>query len=114
MATRFVSIDRDTPLQLPPNLRDWVPADHLVHFLLDAVDALDLRQVRVNTRGTGSKQYPPAMLLGLLIYSYATGIFGSRRIEQSTYDSVPGRGTDRQGRHVARYRSRRVVVRLRP
>lgn len=91
MATRFVPIDRDTPLLLPPNLRDWVPADHLVHFVLDAVEALDLRQVKVNTRGTGSEQYPPHMLLGLLIYSYATGTFGSRRIEQSTYDSVPVR-----------------------
>ena len=91
MATRFVPIDRDTPLLLPPNLRDWVPADHLVHFILDAVDALDLRQVQVNTRGTGSEQYPPHMLLGLLIYSYATGTFGSRRIEQSTHDSVPVR-----------------------
>jgi transposase len=91
MATRFVLIDRDTPLLLPPNLRDWVPTDHLVHFILDAVDALDLRQVKVNTRGTGSEQYPPHMLLGLLIYSYATGTFGSRRIEQSTHDSVPVR-----------------------
>jgi transposase len=91
MATRFVPIDRDTPLLLPPNLRDWVPADHLVHFILDAVDALDLRQVKVNTRGTGSEQYPPHMLLALLIYSYATGTFGSRRIEQSTHDSVPVR-----------------------
>lgn len=91
MATRFVPIDRDTPLLLPPNLRDWVPADHLVHFILDAVDALDLRQVKVNIRGTGSEQYPPHMLLSLLIYSYATGTFGSRRIEQSTYDSVPVR-----------------------
>jgi transposase len=91
MATRFVPIDRDTPLLLPPNLRDWVPADHLVHFILDAVDALDLRQVKVNTRGTGSEQYPPHLLLALLIYSYATGIFSSRRIEQSTHDSVPVR-----------------------
>ena len=91
MATRFVSIDRDTPLLLPPSLRDWVAADHLVHFVLDAVDALDLRQVRVNTRGTGSEQYPPHMLLSLLIYSYATGTFSSRRIEQSTHDSVPVR-----------------------
>jgi transposase len=91
MSARFVSIDRDTPLLLPPNLRDWVPGDHLVHFILDAVEALDLRQVRVNTRGTGSEQYPPPMLLALLIYSYATGTFSSRRIEQSTYDSVPVR-----------------------
>jgi transposase len=91
MATRFVPIDRDTPLLLPPSLRDWVPADHLVHLILDAVDVLDLRQVKVNTRGTGSEQYPPQMLLALLLYSYATGTFGSRRIEQSTHDSVPVR-----------------------
>jgi transposase len=91
MATRFVNIDRDTPLLLPPDLREWVPANHLVHFILEAVEQLDLRQVQVNTRGTGDPQYPPSMLLGLLIYSYATGVFGSRRIEQSTYDSVPMR-----------------------
>lgn len=59
MATRFVPIDRDTPLLLPPNLRDWVPAGHLVHFVLDAVAALDLHQIKVNERGTGSEQYPP-------------------------------------------------------
>lgn len=91
MGPRFVNLDRDTPLLLPPNLRDWVPADHLVHFVMDAVAALDLRQVKVNARGTGSEQYPPSMLLALLIYSYATGLFSSRRIERSTYDSVPVR-----------------------
>jgi transposase len=91
MATRFVSIDRETPLLLPPNLRDWVPAGHLVHFVVDAVAALDLRHIKVNERGTGSEQYPPSMMLALLIYSYATGTFSSRRIEQSTYDSVPVR-----------------------
>jgi len=88
MGPRFVNLDRDTPLLLPPNLRDWVPADHLAHFVVDAVEALDLRQVRVNERGTGDEQYPPSMMLGLLIYSYATGTFGSRRIEQSTHDNV--------------------------
>lgn len=91
MGPRFVNLDRDTPLLLPPNLREWVPADHLAHFLLDAVEALDLRQVKVNHRGTGDEQYPPSMMLALLIYSYATGVFGSRRIEQSTHDSVPVR-----------------------
>jgi transposase len=91
MPVRLVVIDRDTPLLLPPSLRDWVPADHLVHFIIDAVAGLDLRQVRVNERGTGCPQYPPGMMLGLVIYSYATGVFGSRRIEQSTHDSVPVR-----------------------
>ena len=91
MPARFVNIDPDTPLLLPPNLRDWVPANHLCLFIVDAVEELDLRQVKVNERGTGSEQYPPRLLLSLLLYSYATGVFGSRRIEQSSYDSVPVR-----------------------
>ena len=91
MAARFVNIDYDTPLLLPPNMRDWVPAGHLAHFILDAVEELDLRQVRVNERGTGHPQYPPHMLLALLLYCYATGTFSSRRIEQASFDSVPVR-----------------------
>lgn len=88
MATRFINIERETPLLLPPDLRDWVPANHLAHFILDAVEAIDLRPFKVNARGTGDAQYPPGMLLGLLVYSYATGVFSSRRIEQSTHDNV--------------------------
>ena len=56
MPARFVSIDRDTPMLLPPDLRDWVPRDHLVHFIIDAVALLDLSAARVNQRGTGSEQ----------------------------------------------------------
>jgi transposase len=88
MATRYVNIDRDTALLLPPDLRDWVPADHLVHFVIDAVEQLDVRTARTNERGTGSEQYPPRMLLGLLIYSYATGTFSSRQIERASYENV--------------------------
>jgi transposase len=91
MAARFVNIDYDTPLILPPNLRDWVRSGHLAHFILDAVEEMDLRQIKVNERGTGSEQYPPRMLLALLLYCYATGVFSSRRIEQATSDSVPVR-----------------------
>lgn len=88
MATRFVTIDRDTPLLLPPDLRQWVPADHLVHYILDAVESLPLTTLRVNERGTGSEQFPPRMLLGLEIYCYATGTFSSRAIERATYTDV--------------------------
>lgn len=91
MAARFVTVDYDTPLIFPPNLRDWVPAGHLAHFILDAVGEMDLRQIKVNERGTGSEQYPPQMMLALLLYCYATGVFSSRRIEQASYDSVPVR-----------------------
>jgi len=88
MAARLVNIDRSTPMLLPPDLRDWVREDDLVHFVLDAVEALPLTQFRVNHRGTGSEQYPPRMLLALLIYSYATGTFSSRQIEALTYAHV--------------------------
>lgn len=88
MAARFVNIDHDTPLLLPPDIRDWVGPDHMVHFIMDAVEALDLSAARVNERGTGSAQYPPSMMLGLLIYCYATGTFASRRIETLTHENV--------------------------
>jgi transposase len=87
MPARFVHIDHDTPLLLPPDLRQG-SADYLVHFIMDAVGELDLRGVRVNERGTGEEQYPPSVLLGLLIYSYATGVFASRQIEAATHDRV--------------------------
>jgi transposase len=88
MAARFVIVDHDTPLLLPPDIRDWVPTDHLVHFVMDAVGQLDLQRARVNERGTGDEQYPPGMMLGLLIYSYAAGVFSSRQIERSTCENV--------------------------
>ena len=88
LPARYVTVDRETPMLLPPDLRDWVPADHLVHFVIDAIGELDVRMARVNEQGSGSEQYPPAMMLGLLIYSDATGVFGSRRIEPTTYENV--------------------------
>jgi len=88
MPARFVNIDRDTPLLLPPDLRQWVPENHLAHFLVDAVDSLPLTNLQVNERGTGDEQYPPRMMLSLLCYCYATGTFSSRAIEQATYTDV--------------------------
>jgi len=88
MSTRFVTLDRDTPMLLPVDLRDWLPTDHIVHFILDSVETLNLQRFVVNVRGTGSEQYPPAMMLPLLIYCYATGRFSSREIEAATYGDV--------------------------
>jgi transposase len=88
MPARFVNLDRQTPMFLPCDLREWIPEDHIVHFILDAVEQLPLAHFHVNHRGTGSEQYPPAMMLALLIYCYATGRFGSRTIEAATYSDV--------------------------
>ena len=88
MAARFVNIDRQTTLLLPPDLRDWVGEDDLVHFVIEAVERLPLSTFAVNDRGSGDPQFPPTMMLALLIYSYANGVFGSRRIERATYRDV--------------------------
>jgi len=85
MAERFVEIDRNTPMLLPADLRDWVPEDDLVHFVIEAVKTLPAGEFVVNGRGTGYAQYPPSMMLALVIYCYANGIFSSRRIERATY-----------------------------
>ncbi len=88
MAARFVNLDRQTPMFLPCDLREWVPGNHIVHFILDAVEQIPTTHFRVNDRGTGDEQYPPTMMLALLIYCYATGRFGSRTIEAATYSDV--------------------------
>lgn len=88
MAENFVNVDRDTPLLLPADLRQWVPEDDLVHFVISAVDSMHLGSLQVNERGTGSAQYPPTMMLALLLYCYANGIFSSRRIERATWRDV--------------------------
>ena len=88
MSARFVNLDRQTPMLRPCDLRDWVPAEHIVHFILDAVEALPLSHFHVNHRGTGSEQHPPAMMLALLIHCCATGRFGSRTIEAATCSDV--------------------------
>jgi len=88
MAERLVNVDRETPMLLPVDMRDWVPENDLVHFVISAVETMELGSVRVNTRGSGSKQYPPAMLLALMIYCYANGLFSSRRIERATFRDI--------------------------
>ncbi len=73
---------------LPPDLREWVPEDDMVHFVLEAVKGVPLSSFQVNQRGSGDQQYPPRMMLALLIYCYANGVFGSRRIERATYRDI--------------------------
>jgi transposase len=88
MSYRFKNVDRQTPLLLPPDMRDWVAEDDLVHFVIQAVERLPLSSFAVNSKGCGDEQYPPHMLLALLVYCYANGIFSSRRIERATYRDI--------------------------
>ena len=70
---------------LPVDLRDWVRGDDLAHFVLEAVEGLETGGAVINHRGSGSEQYPPGMMMALLLYCYASGIFSSRRIEGATH-----------------------------
>ena len=57
--SNFVECDREQAFLLPPDLRDWLPADDLGHFVIEAVERVDLGAFKVNHRGTGSAQYHP-------------------------------------------------------
>ena len=85
---KFLQRDRSQPFLLPPDMRDWLPEDDLAHFVVEAVERVPMGRFRVNERGTGSAQYHPRTMLALLIYCYANGIFGSRRIERATYRDI--------------------------
>ncbi len=88
MSDKFRTINRDTPYLLPPSLQDWLPENHLAHFIVDIVEQLDLKELETQYGGGGKAPYHPAILLSLLFYGYATGVFSSRKLEQATYDSV--------------------------
>jgi transposase len=86
--SNFRPINRDTGFLLPPSVDEWLPQRHLARFVVDVIDRLDLSELEKSYRGSGSAPYHPALLLGLLIYGYATRVFSSRALERATYDSV--------------------------
>ena len=85
---RFIHCDRDTLYLMPPSVQDWLPKNHLARFVVDVVSQLDVWSLKCAYAGRGSDAYSPRMLLALLFYGYATGVFSSRRLEAATYDSV--------------------------
>jgi transposase len=88
MSGRFVSVDRDTAYLLPPSVQEWLPDNHLARFVVEIVEQLDLSTLTTAYRGRGSDALHPAMMVSLLFYGYATGVFSSRKLERETYDSV--------------------------
>jgi transposase len=86
--SNFRQVDRLTGFLMPPSVDEWLPQRHLARFVVEVVDGLDLAAMRNSYRGSGSASYHPAVLLSLLVYGYATGVFSSRKLERATYDSV--------------------------
>ena len=86
--SNFRTIDRQTGFLLPPSVDDWIPERHLARFVVEVIEGLDLRSMSESYRGSGSASYHPSVLLGIMVYGYATGVFSSRKLERATYDSV--------------------------
>jgi transposase len=112
MGQVFHPYEPDQALMFPPSVRDWVPEGHLAHFVSDSVDQLDLQTLyaRYEARedGRGQLAYEPRLMLKVLIYAYATGIFSSRKIARAIDDLVPLRylaaGNRPSHRTIARFR----------
>jgi len=84
VAKSYRPVLRDQPMLLPVDLRQWLPADHLVWFVLDVVDAMDTSGLERTRRrgGAGTAGYDPRMLFALLVYAYCQGVRSSRQIER--------------------------------
>jgi transposase len=86
--SNFRPVDRDTGFLMPPSLDEWLPEKHLARFVVEVIASLDLRAMIGRYRGCGEASYHPTLLLGILVYGYATGVFSSRKLERATYASV--------------------------
>src|SRR3954465_3549031 len=86
--SNFRPIDRDTGFLMPPSVDEWLPEKHLARFVVEVIAGLDLRAMLGSYRGSGEASYHPSVLLGILVYGYATGVFSSRKLERASYDSV--------------------------
>jgi transposase len=91
MGKSFVADTVNQSLLFPPSLHDWVPEGHLARFLVDVVGALDLSAIYARYEekdGRGQSAYAPEMMLRVLLYGYATGVYSSRKLEVRTYEDV--------------------------
>jgi transposase len=90
MAQNFLSCDREQTLLLPPDLREWLPDDHLAWFVIDAVSELELSAFYADYRddGWGRAAHDPEMMVALLVYAYALDVRSSRKIERHCREDV--------------------------
>jgi transposase len=90
MAREFAGVDRGQLLLMPPSLTEWLPEDHLVWTVLGAVEQMDLSRFAQAYRlgAAGRAPYDPAMMVALLLYSYARGNRSSRGIERACWEDV--------------------------
>ncbi|MBA4158733.1 MAG: transposase, partial [Gemmatimonadetes bacterium] len=89
MAKTFRSYEPDQLLLLPPSLREWLPGNHLVYFLSDVVEALDLSAIHASYgEERGYPPYHPLLMVKILLYGYARGVYSSRRLARPASEST--------------------------
>ncbi len=91
MARKFKTVDYEEALEMTVKMGDVLPPKHLVHFVVFVIAQLDLSAIYQKYGPVGAPPYEPEILLGLLFYGYATGVFSSRQIEKKTKESIPFR-----------------------
>src|SRR5713226_10506470 len=91
MPRQFETADYAMTLKLSISLGDAVPPSHLARFIVDVIAQLDLSAIYARYGERGGEAIAPEVLLALLFYGYATGLFSSRKIEKATYESIPMR-----------------------
>ena len=91
MVRKFKRVDYEEALEMTVKVREVLPPGHLVHFIVFVIGQLDLRAIYQKYKPVGAPPYEPEILLGLLFYGYATGVFSSRQIEERTKETIPFR-----------------------
>ena len=84
----FISFNRDQAFLLPPDLKSWLPDDGLAHFVVAAAERVPQSAFEVPGWTGGKPQCHPRLMVPLLIYRYASGLFSPRRIERATYRDI--------------------------
>ena len=114
MSTRFRRYEPDQKLLMPPDVREWVPEGHLAHHVSDLVEALDLRAFYAPYEGDGRRNapYEPSMMVKVLLYGYATGVFSSRKMAKKLEEDVAfrmlGAGNFPSHRTICEFRRRHL------
>jgi transposase len=89
MNNKFINLNDLQPIKIDKSFKGWLKEDSLARFIVEIVNQLDISNIDAQYNTSGSPGYPPRMMIALIFYSYASGIFSSRKIEKATYELIP-------------------------
>lgn len=89
MNNKFINLNDLQPIKIDKSFKGWLNEDSLARFIVEIVNQLDISNIDAQYNTSGSPGYPPRMMIALIFYSYASGIFSSRKIEKATYELIP-------------------------